>query len=276
MASSTGDRPGTYNPMLYQRYVWTTANDYTIKDDFQVTSNNSFLSDDLAVNKYSTLEGVPSSRSVPIRLLDGTYVSATTDTTFQSIDGPTQIVTSTTNQSVSNSTLESTRFSTNAIKYQQGSASLQQTGRDDSCNWYTLCIATKVTIYYELAVKYREITTNSLKADYPVAVNFIGADVGSINVTSGSNIILKGNINNVAGTTAITAQNGVSIIQSSPNPVITPKSANPPAPRSSAALPQPGDTFIGVPVSVALTTINCSRGQLDPHSRNGLVSINSP
>src|SRR5258708_3300647 len=274
-ASSTGDRTGTYNPMLYQRYVWTTANDYTVTDDFHVTSNNIFHSDDLAVNKYSTLEDVSSSRSVPIRLLDGTYVSATTDTTFQSIDGPTQIVNSTTNQSVSNSTLESTRFSTNAIKYQQGPASLQHTGEDDGCHWYTLCIATKVTIYYELAVKYREITTNSLKADYPVAVNFIGADVGSINVTSGSNIILKGNINNVAGTTAITAQNGVSIIQSSLNPVITSKSVNLTAGGSVGGVPNPGDTFIGVPVSVALTTINGSRGQLDAHAGNGVVSISS-
>src|SRR5258708_4927552 len=274
-ASSTGDRTGTYNPMLYQRYVWTTANDYTITDDFHVTSNNIFHSDDLAVNKYSTLDGVTSSRSAPIRLLDATSRSATTDPTLLTRDRPTPKRTPTTNQSVSNSTLESTRFSTNAIKYQQGSASLQQTGRDDSCNWYTLCIAIKVTIYYELAVKYREITTNSLKADYPVAVNFIGADVGSINVTSGSNIILNGNINNVAGTTSITAQNGASIIQSSLNRVITSKSVNLTAGGSVGGVPNPGDTFIGVPVSVALTTINGSRGQLDAHAGNGVVSISS-
>jgi hypothetical protein len=124
-------------------------------------------------------------------------------------------------------------------------------------------------------VKYREITTNSMKADNPIAVNFIGADAGSINVTSGSNIILKGNINNVAGTTAITAQNGASIIQSSANPVITSKSVNLTAGGSVGGVPNPGDTFIGVPVSVALTTINGLRGQLDAHAGNGVVAVSS-
>src|SRR5260370_19633839 len=114
-----------------------------------------------------------------------------------------------------------------------------------------------------------------MKADNSNAVNFIGADAGSINVTSGSNIILKGNINNVAGTTAITAQNGVSIIQSSLNPVITSKSVNLTAGGSVGGVPHPGDTFIGVPVSVALTTINGSRRQLDAHAGNGRVSISS-
>jgi mucin-19 len=273
-ASSTGDRNGIYDPMLYQRYVWTTANDYTVTDDFHVTSDNIFHSGDLAVNKQSAWEGVSSSRSVPIRLLDGTYVSFTTDTTFQSIDSQTQLVTATTGQSVANSSLESTVLSSNAVKYQQ-SANLNETGREEHCNWYTLCIASKVTVYYELVVKYREITTNSMKADNPIAVNFIGADVGSINVTSGSNIILKGNINNVAGTTTITAQNGASIIQSSANPVITSKSISLTAGGSVGGVPNPGDTFIGVPVSVALTNINGSRGQLDAHAGNGVVAINS-
>ena len=61
-ASSTGDRTGTYDPMLYQRYVWTTANDYTVNDSFHVTSDNIFHSGDLAVNKQSAWEGVTSQR----------------------------------------------------------------------------------------------------------------------------------------------------------------------------------------------------------------------
>ncbi|MBC9981562.1 hypothetical protein HA482_25475, partial [Bradyrhizobium sp. INPA_01384B] len=275
-ASSTGARTGTYNPMLAQRYVWTTADDYTVTDNFHVTSDNIFHSGDLAVNRQSTWEGVSASRSVPIRLLDGTYVSATTDTTTQTIDGQTQLVTGTINSSVANSTLENTLLTSNNVKYQKAPASLTETGREEHCNWYTLCIASKVTVYYELVAQYREIVTNSLKADNPINVNFIGADVGSINVTSGSNVILKGNINNVTGTTTITATNGASIIQSSANPIITSKSVNLTAGGSVGGVVNPGDTFVALPVSVVLSNINGSRGQLDAHAGNGVVSVSSP
>src|SRR5258708_13251021 len=113
--------------MLYQRYVWTTANDYTVTDDFHVTSNNIFHSGDLAVNNQTTWAGVSASSSVPIRLLDGTYVSAQTDLTSQTIATDTKLVNSTTNQSASNSTLETTLFSTNPSNNHHAPPSLPPT-----------------------------------------------------------------------------------------------------------------------------------------------------
>src|SRR5260370_23502836 len=111
-----------------------------------------------------------------------------------------------------------------------------------------------------------------MKADNSNAVNFIGADAGSINVTSGSNIILKGNINNVAGTTAITAQNGASIIQSSLNPVITSKSVNLTAGGSVGGVPNPGDTFIGVAGSLSASPLTCAPRSIAAPSRQRVLS----
>ncbi|NOI65300.1 LEPR-XLL domain-containing protein [Vibrio sp. 99-8-1] len=67
----------------------------------------------------------------------------------------------------------------------------------------------KKTYYTEFTRerKYRNVATHSIKADYGIAINFTGAEQGSVTVKSnrGGDVIVQGNISNEHGTTIIEA-----------------------------------------------------------------------
>ena len=66
---------------------------------------------------------------------------------------------------------------------------------------------------------YSEFNTYSLKADDPVAIQFIGSDTGTVSITSDAALILDGSINNPAGTTTLSS--GGTLEQIDSNGVIT-------------------------------------------------------
>ena len=60
----------------------------------------------------------------------------------------------------------------------------------------------------------KDIHTHSIKADFPIGVEFIGYDEGQIRVVSDADVIIGGRLNNLAGSTSIITSGGA-IIQES-------------------------------------------------------------
>ncbi|WP_168192777.1 leukotoxin LktA family filamentous adhesin [Undibacter mobilis] len=86
-------------------------------------------------------------------------------------------------------------------------------GTDFSGTWHQL-------IYYRLTLN----LTNTVKASFPISVSFNGGGVSSVNVASNSSIVLNGPINNLQGTTTITATGANSSITVAPgalNPLVS-------------------------------------------------------
>ncbi|HLH47929.1 MAG TPA: hypothetical protein VKV96_01200, partial [Roseiarcus sp.] len=238
ISSSSGyvdsTRASQYDPTQYQRYVWTTATDSEVTFAVTVDATEIFGSSSLTVSSTTQFDSVtgPNVVSGPTRLADGTYV--TSGPNGQTLTGTTQLgqggIVPTTNVTspVANSTIENVALKTATDLYVTSFTSTE-TGSHRDCNWWTLCIASDEITDYTLDEKYTTIVTNSLKADNPIAINFIGSNTGSIAVNSAASVILTDAVNNKAGTTTIAvtgSSNGVanSIIQGSTAAIINAKS----------------------------------------------------
>ncbi|MCY7306706.1 MAG: hypothetical protein LH632_11260 [Rhodoferax sp.] len=78
----------------------------------------------------------------------------------------------------------------------------------NDCNWWTLCI--NATHYQEFTRQTgNKITvTDSVKADYPIGIEFIGFDKGRVNLSSRGSVVLNSSVNNRNGDTSVTSVNG--------------------------------------------------------------------
>ena len=93
------------------------------------------------------------------------------------------------------------------------------TGFTPGANWSTSTWYGKHT-YYQQTVDVtndQTVSTDSIRADIPININFLGGTQANITITSGGNVTLLGNLSNSNGTTSITA--GGTITQ--PNPAST-------------------------------------------------------
>ena len=143
-------------------------------------------------------------------------------------------------------------------------STLTETGEHTSCDWWSLCIASDHTYYYTLDQKFTTITTNSLKADNPIDINFIGSDSGSVTVASQASVVVDGAINSRGGSVSIcagvascgaTAQVDSSISTGSKDDVIAAQSVALQASGSVGSVVNPGDTSaLDTPVNVSLLT----------------------
>ncbi|MFM8434972.1 MAG: hypothetical protein ACKOBP_06450, partial [Planctomycetia bacterium] len=92
--------------------------------------------------------------------------------------------------------------------------------------WQTSTWYGKKTYYekWTLEEKKETVSTHTFRADRPVTINFIGADSGSVSVTSnaGGRILVNGSILNPTGTTTLTASAG--IVQTNPGASVGGKS----------------------------------------------------
>lgn len=281
--STGGDRTTTYAPGPNQRYVWTTAEEYSRTSKYQQVSTQLFGSASLTVASVTslTLNGAPL-LGATIRLSDGTYVTTVGTIT----GGGLEIVNGAAFQNPaatvsSNPSLAGTQMTTaNQSTFTKNE--FVKTGESSRrCNWWTLCIASKKTYYYELRQEYTTIVTESLKADYLIGVNFIGSNTGAINVTStASDVVLTSNINAAAGTVTINAgttlNSGASIIQGDLAAEIKAKTISLTADRSVGGVT---DLLrVGAPVNHALTvnltgTTAAGFGALSANAKNGNVAI---
>ncbi|WP_417269807.1 leukotoxin LktA family filamentous adhesin [Celeribacter sp.] len=233
-SSDSNDRSASYATTADLRYIWTSAEKFQLTTLVSTEDRQLFGSADLSIGFNTNF----SSRGLAVispqtRLASGTYLSqdySPTGTT-QFIDTNGAITTSPTNaaflvtspnySSVANSTIgvqnltSDYSFMTDFSYTQKGSSS-----RD--CNWLTLCIDSTVTTNYELIQKYTTITTNALKADNPIAINFIGENTSAVQVSSSSDITLNGKVSAHDGDVQIAATGtGHSILSGNAGATIT-------------------------------------------------------
>ncbi|WP_139828319.1 hypothetical protein [Maritimibacter sp. HL-12] len=285
VTQTTGsDRSTTYTPGTDdQRYVWTTGEEFKNTSKYKQTSTELFGSSSLTVDRIWDLTkvGTPQLLST-YRLADGTYV--TTDKTinggglveangawFQDPDASESLNTSLSGTQLTEAN-QSTFTKNDFVKTGESSR---------KCNWWTLCIASEKTRYYELRQEYTTIVTESLKADYPIGVNFIGSNTGGINITSATeDVVLTNSLEAVAGTVSIdagtTANSGASIIQGDLAAEIKAKNISLTADASVGGVTDPRNT--GAPTTPAMTvnltgTQDAGFGALSADAQDGNVSI---
>ncbi|QCO54429.1 hypothetical protein EOK75_00465 [Pseudorhodobacter turbinis] len=285
-----GDRTATYAPVADQRYVWTTGEEYSSTSSYSKVSTEAFGSSDLTISSFDSLtqRGTPLLLST-YRLGDGTYVTKVETITggaLKEVKGawfqdPASTVTSNGALNVAGDQYTSandTTFTKNEFE-NTGSSSRR-------CNWWTLCIVSSKTYYSELHQEYTTIITESLKADYPIGVNFIGTNTGdsgiagktAINVTSDANVILTGNLDAVAGTITINAGTDRSIVQGDLGAELKAKTIVLDAGGSVGGAPKPllPTDAAGPALAVNLTgTTAAGFGALSANAANGVVSIMS-
>ena len=112
-------------------------------------------------------------------------------------------------------------------KYTQQTDQLTHVGRQEwvTYEWWDFLHTTPT---YHLRDTYEQgsktIFTHSIKADYDIAIEFIGYDQGTLNVNSTGNIVLAGSLRNLGGTVDLGTSG--SITQSADTVLITGKGVN--------------------------------------------------
>jgi hypothetical protein len=76
------------------------------------------------------------------------------------------------------------------------------------CNWWTLCANATYYMEYSIVTGTKTVTTESVRADYPIAIDYIGFDQAGINVSSVGNVLINAPVNNRSGDTRITSSAG--------------------------------------------------------------------
>jgi hypothetical protein len=278
-----GDRSTTYAPEANQRYVWTTAEEYSRTSKYQQVSTQLFGSSALTISSITslTLNGTPLLGAVT-RLSDGTYVTTASTITGGGLEIINGAAFQNPNASVTqNTALSGTQMTTANQSYFTQNDFVKTGESSRRCNWWTLCIASQKTFFYELRQAYTTIVTESLKADYPIGVNFIGSNTGAINITSTQgDIVLTNTLNAAAGTVTINAGtsvgSGASIIQGDLGGDIRAKSISLTADASVGGVTDA--RRIGAPLTPAIAvnltgTSQAGFGALSANAKNGNVQI---
>ncbi len=81
------------------------------------------------------------------------------------------------------------------------------TGFTAGANWSTSTWYGKTTYYQQTVnvINEQTVSTDSIRADLAIDINFQGYASSGINITSGGNVTILGNLSNLTGTTSITA-----------------------------------------------------------------------
>jgi filamentous hemagglutinin family protein len=180
-SGGTNGRTTRYDPQSGFRYVWTTGKDQSTVFTYRYEGEQLFGVEAFRFGEVlaqATLTGQYTLREYT--LPDGNFLSR-------------------------DAALGSTPYLATGFTVSNGAETYKPTGSGSDCNWYTVCIAQKYWLEFERTVPTKTITYNSVKADYPIAIEFSGQDTGAINVKSAAGVILNGNIINRAGTTEIRA-----------------------------------------------------------------------
>ncbi|TVT46933.1 MAG: leukotoxin LktA family filamentous adhesin [Denitromonas halophila] len=173
-------RNTTYDPQTGLRYVWTTATDKSTNTYWQFSGTQFLGISALRTRPSGTVESKRGPYTTGTRRLDdGTYLLRDT--------------------SLTGTPLKTTSDTRTTSDY------WTKTKEWTDCNWWTVCIAQDYHSKWTQSTGTQTITTFSLKADYPINVEFSGQDTGLVAINSKSDVILNGLINNRFGDTTITA-----------------------------------------------------------------------
>lgn len=176
VSTAYGDgRSAWYQPFVGQKYVWQTGVTREVTTQYHNYSLDWFHNPDLG--SFKTSEALDSTVifTGQYRLKDGTFVSVDPN------------------------------LASRTVSYPSAPSAPVLVRAEYNCNWWTLCIAQDADVWWNQTIRTLQITTNVLKADNRIGVNFIGQDRGEITVISKSDITLNGAIKNFAGVTTITA-----------------------------------------------------------------------
>lgn len=181
--SNLGGRSATLNLLDSDRYVWVTGQDFSTYTYWAYKGVQFFGASSLRTKPSGTVvkQDGPYALGRPVILDDGRYMQS------------------------GNTSSSHLQTSTNTYTM---SDDWVKTGEKSNCNWWTLCIAQNYTMYFTQTVGSKEVVTNSMKASYPIAVNFIGRDTGLVNVTSNGSVMVAGTIANASGSTTLTSTGG--------------------------------------------------------------------
>ncbi|HXF65357.1 MAG TPA: hypothetical protein VNK67_01485 [Burkholderiales bacterium] len=212
-STANDGRSASYSPQAGLRFVWTTGTDNSNVRYWQ------FKGPQIFGIQTSQPTGTVISTSGPYalnsyRIDDGTYLSSGAVLGSPHNSG--------------------THFAENSVTRTTSGSVWVKTAEWTDCNWWTLCIASEYNSKWTETFGSKTITTKSLKADYPIAIEFSGFNQGTVTVNSASSVILNGEIRNAAGATTIRAGSGItplpgvstasrSIIQGSDTALITSK-----------------------------------------------------
>ena len=179
-------RTGAYNPQAGLRYVFTTGKKTSTEYTWTFKGNSFFGTSSLSLppdNVSKTLTSGPNVLS-NVNLANGTYLSYLAPagvTPHQNNLAKDAAVDPAVNGGV---TVGSTTPVRSLGKSYQTSSVYHKVKEWNDCNWWTLCIASRYTSIWTQTTGTTTITTNSVKADYPIQVEFMGANTAGLTVTS--------------------------------------------------------------------------------------------
>jgi hypothetical protein len=195
-------RLGTYDPQAGLRYIYTNGSDTSTKYQWRFSGASFFGTSSLSLPPDN----------VSRRLTSGPNVLSNyplPNGTFLSYVKPAGLTTAHANRLVGDPTGATSTEATKQTSTTRTTSSVY-TKLDEwnTCNWWTLCIASRYTSIWEQVTGTTTITSNSVKADYPIRVEFMGANTPSLTVSSSQEVSLaaQSQLNNRYGDTTITAK----------------------------------------------------------------------
>lgn len=195
-------RLGTYDPQAGLRYIYTNGTDTSTKYEWRFSGASFFGTSSLSLppdNVSRTLTSGPNVLS-NYPLPNGTFLSYVK---------PAGLTTAHANKLVADPTgATSTQATKQTSNTRTTSSVYTKIDEWNDCNWWTLCIASRYTSVWEQVTGTTTVTSNSVKADYPIRVEFLGANTASLTVNSNQAVSLaaQNQLNNRYGDTTITAK----------------------------------------------------------------------
>jgi filamentous hemagglutinin family protein len=205
--SVTGARDGSYNPQDGLRYVFTTGSSDSTQYTWVFKGQSFFGTSSLSLPP----SGVSRTQSGPPRpisnelLKDGTYLAYKAPA--GTVAHGNQLATDAAlNNTGGGSATPVARWSSPPITTDNDYTKIAEW---NDCDWWSLCISSKYTSIWTQTLGQTTITTNSVKADYPIAIEFLGADRPSLNIQSANaalSLAAGEQLNNRHGDTLIDAK----------------------------------------------------------------------
>lgn len=195
-------RLGTYDPQAGLRYIYTNGSDTSTKYQWRFSGASFFGTSSLSLppdNVSRTLTSGPNVLS-NYPLPNGTFLSYVK---------PAGLSTAHANNLVADPTGATSTQATKQTSTSHTTSSVYtKVDEWNDCNWWTLCIASRYTSIWDQVTGTTTVTSNSVKADYPIRVEFLGANTPSLTVTSNQAVSLaaQNQLNNRYGNTTISAK----------------------------------------------------------------------
>ena len=195
-------RLGTYDPQAGLRYIYTNGSDTSTKYQWRFSGASFFGTSSLSLppdNVSRTLTSGPNVLS-NYPLPNGTFLSYVK---------PAGLTTAHANNLVADPTGATSTQATKQTSTSHTTSSVYtKVDEWNDCNWWTLCIASRYTSIWDQVTGTTTITSNSVKADYPIRIEFLGANTASLTVNSTQAVSLaaQNQLNNRYGDTTISAK----------------------------------------------------------------------